>query len=268
MENASIKFKYDVENINGGIDLYDAGIALSGISRSLAISIHYLINGRIIKQAPSLDGASINLLPPARGSFIFDVDILSAASTIAGVAASGVFGNACYDFLKVVFNRTVGRDSTPTDPRVQKLFKNDNGEIDTIIDTIEGDVASIHRPIIKESKNVVIIGGSNNIVNLDMRSYDYVKAKILSDYAEDFYGNISSFNANSCKGRIYIIDEQRTVPFSPGDEGFSDSEKAILAWSLGEYVNNRPGKVRLRGRSVTTQSGLLKNLIIDTARKA
>ena len=41
------------------IDFYDVAEALVGFERSLAITTHYVLNGSVITQAPSLKGAQI-----------------------------------------------------------------------------------------------------------------------------------------------------------------------------------------------------------------
>jgi len=87
-----------------------------------------------------------------------------------------------------------------------------------------------------------------------------VKAKITSEHSELFVGNVSSFNANSGKGRIFIDDLGRTVPFSSEGEEFADEDKALLAWSLNEYVNGRPGLLEVDATYVSTPGGLLKSL--------
>src|SRR5262249_8265011 len=51
------------------IDLYDVAEALIGFQRSLAITVHLVLNGQVITQAPSLKGAQIIALPPDAGSW-------------------------------------------------------------------------------------------------------------------------------------------------------------------------------------------------------
>ena len=267
MEKLPLSVKYNLNSQDSYLDAYDAGIALSGISRSLAISMHYFVNGSVIKQAPALDGAKINLKPPKEGSFVFEIDIELATAAIGGMAASGVVGNACYDFLKYIYSRTVGRDYNPTNKASERLIRKDEGAIDAIVDTIESDVASIHRPIIHNAQNVFILNGQNNIVRLDSGSYDYVRAKIVSDTTDRFIGNVSSFNAYTGRGRIYLKSDGRNISFSPEDDEFTDEQKALLAWSLNEYVNGNTGLLQLEATYVSTPGGLLKALNVREVNK-
>lgn len=262
-----ISIKYILKEDVSILDAYDAGVALSGISRSLAISIHYFVNQVVIKQAPYLDGAKISLKPPREGSFVFDVDIQILAATIYGIAAPAIIGNASWDFLKYIYTRTVGKEYAPTTSLTNTLIQNDAGAVDAIIDTIEGDVASVHRPIIHNVQNVFIISGNNNIVSLDRQTYDYVKAKNISDETRTFIGNVSSFNANSGRGRVYLSDYTRTVPFSPEEDEFDDSQKSLLAWSLNEYVNGNRGLLYIEASYISTPNGFLKSLVVRNIEK-
>jgi hypothetical protein len=261
MSNIQFSLKYDLPGYeSGAINMYDAGEALVGASRAFAISMHYFVNGKVIKQAPSLKGADVKLLVPKNGSFIFDIDIAFATSFILTSAASGVIGNACYEYLKHIFSKTVGQDYGPSNSLAKQVIATDEGAIDAMVDTIEGDFSAIHRPIIKNGGNVFIIGGKGNVVNLDSNTYDYVSQKVVEDKERLYRGRISSYNANSGRGRIFIRKLNRVVPFEPPQFGFSQDETELVAWSLNEYVNNRPGDVVLEARAVRTQSGLLKSL--------
>lgn len=268
MVHVPISVKYDLDHGEHRLDIYDAGVALMGISRSLSIAVHYFVNGNVIKQAPSLDGANIYLRPPREGSFIFEIDVGILTSTVGGMAVSGVVGSACWEFLKHVYSKVIGIDCKPQNSTAQKLAYQDEGAIDAIVDTIEGDVASIHRPIIKNSRNVFIVSGQNNIVTLNRKSYDYVTAKIISDDVENFIGTVSSFNANSGKGRIFVKNDGRTIPFMPEDDEFNDRQKTLLAWSLNEYVNGREGLLKLDATHISTPGGLLKSLNVHDVTKA
>ena len=51
------------------IDFYDVSQALVGFQRSLALTTHLILNGKIITQAPALKGAEIIATPPVAGSW-------------------------------------------------------------------------------------------------------------------------------------------------------------------------------------------------------
>jgi len=64
------------------IDFYDVSQALVGFERSLALTTHLILNGKIITHAPALKGAEIFALPPAEGSWKLSAAILVAATGV------------------------------------------------------------------------------------------------------------------------------------------------------------------------------------------
>ena len=62
------------------INFYDVSQALIGFERSLALTTHLILNGKIITQAPALRGAEILALAPAEGSWKLSAIILVAAT--------------------------------------------------------------------------------------------------------------------------------------------------------------------------------------------
>jgi hypothetical protein len=66
-----IHFKYDGGSATDGyLDIYDASVALRGISRSIVIFTHAFLNdGEVRQRADHAQGAKIYLHPPVRGSF-------------------------------------------------------------------------------------------------------------------------------------------------------------------------------------------------------
>lgn len=267
MLTVPVTVKYNIQDDDHRLDVYDAGVALSGISRSLAISIHYFVNESVIKQAPALSGARLHLLPPRPGSFVFQIDVEILAMTICGMAVSGIIGNACWDFLKHLYARTIGKEYSPHNEIANTLATRNQGAVDAIIDTIENDVALMHRPIIHNATNVVVFSGDNNIVNLDRSSYEYVKAKNISEKSSVFTGNVSSFNANTGRGRIFLLKFGRTISFSPALDAFTDEQKSLLAWSLNEYVNGNGGLLKIEANHISTPNGLLKSLIVHDIKE-
>ena len=62
------------------IDFYDVAEALMGFQRSLAITTHLILNGKVITQAPALKSAIIRVSPPRAGSW----EIVASLSLAAG----------------------------------------------------------------------------------------------------------------------------------------------------------------------------------------
>src|SRR2546428_7773280 len=62
------------------INFYDVSQALIGFERSLALTTHLILNGKIITQAPALKGAEIIAFPPTEGSWKLSAAVLVAAT--------------------------------------------------------------------------------------------------------------------------------------------------------------------------------------------
>ena len=80
----NLTFSYSGEDAeNHQLDFYDTAQALIGFERSLALTTHLVLNGKIITQAPSLRGAKIFVIPPAAGSWEIVAGIFTAGTGTA-----------------------------------------------------------------------------------------------------------------------------------------------------------------------------------------
>jgi hypothetical protein len=248
MAEAEFQFIYEAEDGSSSLDAYDASQALYGISRSLSILTHYVIHRRVIKQAPSLEGAKVLIEPPRLGSFDFIVPIV-ADSDVRAIAQSFVAG-MLYDLVRVVYRRLAGKSETPSSPEMQALIRRASGDLDALSDSINEDMVRIHRPLIEDDKryHITVNGGTVNIVHLDRDTYDFAKTKVLGDSEKEFLGEVRSFNGSTIQGRFWVEQEERTVGFSKHrTTRISDTVRQTLSWSLDQWVNDREGYVFLRG---------------------
>jgi hypothetical protein len=118
-----------------GLDLYEAGQALIGFQRSLALTAHLAINGEIITQAPSLKGARILSFPPQEGSWqttaVVVIGAIYAAGSITKDSPVGNFISSAYDYVihetlgfHIDYNKTLGQqyeEYKSTHPDIKRL---------------------------------------------------------------------------------------------------------------------------------------------------
>src|ERR1700709_1118781 len=79
---------------NNALDLYDAGQALVGFHRSLALTAHLVLNNQIITQATALKGAQILSMPPQSGSWTSTaVIVIGGLWAISSVTKDSPIGN-------------------------------------------------------------------------------------------------------------------------------------------------------------------------------
>ncbi|MFL5265018.1 MAG: hypothetical protein ACJ8AH_00250 [Stellaceae bacterium] len=243
--------------------------ALYGISRSLSILTHSALHHRVIKQAPSLEGAKVLLEPPRIGSFEFVFPIISDPDVRA--VAQSLTASMLYELVKIVYRRLAGRSETPSSAEMRALERQAPGDLDALSDSINEDMVRIHRPLISDNAryNITVNGGAVNIVHLDRDTYDFVRTKVLGDNEEEFFGEVRSFNGSTIQGRFWIEREERTVGFTKNKATrISDSVRQTLSWSLDEWVNGREGYIFLRGYPLSSKTGLLKHVFMTKVRRA
>jgi hypothetical protein len=273
MASAEFRFTYHPDDGSNSLGAYDASVALHGIARSLSITTHYVLHGRIIKQAPALRGAKVLVLPPREGSFEFIapiVDFVSPRSVEIALALTlGIAGNYLTDLTKLLYRRATGQSEQVETDRVEDLRREKPGEVDALADAIEEDVVRMHWPLDGPVQYFNIYGGHQNIGHFNQASYDYAKTKIVGEFVEDFEGNVASFNANSLNGRLWLLAEERTVSFNKDrDVVFSDQDRKLLAWSLNEYANGRAGRLIVSGIPLRSKQGSLKAVFVRRVRRA
>lgn len=86
MTELKINFRYEHGSANTGrLDLYDASVALNGISRSLSIVTHAFLNGEVRTHGDAARGAKFYINTPKRGSFIFEATVFFGSAIAGGV---------------------------------------------------------------------------------------------------------------------------------------------------------------------------------------
>lgn len=274
MAQIDFRFSYQPDNGANEISAYDAAQALYGIARSLAITTHYGLTGKIIKQAPSISGAKVLVQPPRAGSFEFIAPVVDfiaqpAGPSIGEVITISVASSFIYDLTKLLYRRLCGLSENPETAQLKDVLLRKPGEIDSIADSIEEDVIRLHRPLDGNVFNFHIYGGTNKFGDFDRKTYDFAKTKELGSSIEHFVGNVASLNGNTLNGRFWLADEQRTVGFKEDKmTKLSLGERKLLSWSLNEYVNQRSGSVVISGIALRSKQGLLKSVFVTGVRRA
>jgi hypothetical protein len=80
-----------------------------------------------------------------------------------------------------------------------------------------------------------------------------------------FIGRVSSYNMNTIKGRIYLNDTFRPIPFTLSDSAKDKhSIRAIVRSLTANALNPKDpaGEIQIRARSYTSRTGRLKWLLI------
>lgn len=233
--SVQMHFKYDGGLASSGsLEIYDAAVALRGISRALAITTHAFVNnGEIRSRAERANGARILLHPPVRGSFDQLVTILLDPATVAGTIGISVASNALWDFIKVTWSKAVGlaaEPSTPTGRRLQDRIEPVFGEL---ADVLEPALKDMHRPIQSdaETEMQLVRPRVGAVLTLDTGTLAYVSTLLEDPDQVLIAGNVTRYNVITGYGRLYDDAEEQTIPFNI-DPSLERSQRELLTWSL------------------------------------
>lgn len=275
-----IKLKFDGRlSDNHVLDFYDAARAMTGFQRSLALTTHLVVNGEIITQAPSLKNAEILVTTPDAGSWELVATIVGAA-WVAGTASKDTpLGHLLYSVYDYVIANTLGFHVDYEKSLYQKykeglVDRNITPEkLDSLMEKTESSIADMHRPIVaSESANQARLFWLNHSgadqIGPDMTeiSYDYISRTIRQPEIIAHEGLVSSYNVNTYKGRIFILDEQRPIPFELEDSAKNRNSVNLVTSSLRTNASTREtrdGLITLHGNRLESSTGRLKALMVQ-----
>ena len=266
---------------SNNLEFYDAAHALVGFERSLALVTHYVLNGEIITQAPALKGARIYTEAPSDGSWKSVAKVaIGGALALGSVGKDSPVGYAVTSMFDLAMNASMGFH-----PDYDKTFQQQLAEqrsvgnitkpkVTSLIEKCESSFIDMHRPLVssKSAKVAYVYGapvsGSKSIKlgpDLTLHTYEYLIDENKSHDDKDYSGKVSSYNINTFKGRMFVIEEGRTVSFELTDRAKTSKQTNRIARSLRR--NNADKKdaasiIGFRAYRVETRNGRLKHLNI------
>lgn len=286
--SVSLTLSFDGGNAtNHEIDFYDVAQALVGFQRSLAITTHLILNDKVITQAPSLKGAKIIALPPQEGSWKLPAKLVlaTAAYQLATTPIDTPLGNlisSAYDYViseslgfHVDYDSTLGQQYENMKKSQHKVPVLEQSRFDSAIEKCEQAVKQMHRPIV-ESKTASEAQLSFKCDHkkekpvgppLNKSTYDYIHYTNLSDFEEQIIGFVSSYSANTLRGRVYIEAYNRAIPFEQIGEAKDNISTIRIADNMAINTRARFKKgehqhIRFSILRVTSRSGQLKKLLV------
>ncbi len=251
---SELRIRYQYENgiaDTGRLELYDAAIALRGISRANAIITHAFLNGEVRTHGDSAKGAKFYINTPKRGSFIYEATIW-----FAGAVSSGVF----YDFVKYGLNETVGKNNN------EEYAKALNDRIEPTIGelpaVLESALDEIHRPIKQDNEIKLTIARprGEKLAVFDSDTALYLMPSTVPA-PHEITGNVTKYNALTGWGKFYDLIERRTVSFNI-DLMSPERQKSLITWSLHENNMGRDGLLFLGANAVIAPTGKIKRYIV------
>jgi hypothetical protein len=247
-----LHFKYDGGTATAGeLEIYDAAVALRGVSRALAITTHAFINEEVRVRGERAVGARILTHPPTRGSYDQLVTILLDPVALPSAIAIGVAGNALWDFIKVVWSRAAGILADPSTPTVRRLQDRIEPIVGDLEVALEPALRDMHRPIQTDRQVTMqlVRPRVGTIVTFDDETLSYITPSVEESDIVDVIGNVTRYNILSGYGRMYDDAAERTLPFQvEGD--VLHTQRQLLTWSIDQTQRNLDGKLRFTVRPV------------------
>lgn len=266
------------------VDFYDIAQALLGFQRSIALTTHLVLNNEIITQAPYLKGATIHALPPIDGSWK-----LNAIVVFSGIYGLGTLQNnsplghlifSLYDHVvseslgvHVDLNKSLGALYREANSKGQKLPKIQQHQADSLIEKCSTAIQEIHRPIYKTATATrAEISGVIGQQTLPMHSaftlqtWEFIRETQKSVAPRHFAGRVSSYNSNTFKGRIFVSEFGRSVPFELAKKIRNDFVVELVTTSLQANALRRFATAEeyifFTAFLLTSRAGYLKELAI------
>ncbi len=274
------------------IDFYDVAQALIGFQRSLALTTHLLLNNKIITHAPALKGASIRVSPPIAGSWeiMALISLTSAGAYKLGTTPKDTpIGHLVYSAYDYVINAILGFnvDYDKSLGQVYEQLKSQQVSVpilppdrfDTLMEKCEVAVKEMHRPIVWEetasSAHIFAIVGEQLVEigqPLSQATYEHIEFTVRSELAYVIRGRVSGYYSNPFKGRVFLSEHGRQVPFELMENARGKATLALITESLTAntlYPTNRElGYLTFHAHFLTSKAGTLKRLHVTSVSRA
>lgn len=268
------------------IDFYDVAQGLIGFQRSLALTTHLVLNGEVITQAPALKGAELRLIPPRQGSWEVTaiLTVLVTGAYKLGTAPKdtplGHLMYSAYDYViseilgfHVDYDKTLGQQYEEKSWGTSQIPILDQTRFDSVIEKCEPAIENMHRPIVRSttaSKAQVShsFGKARQLIShpLTPSTYEYIHHTETTERPVELFGKVSSYNINTYKGRVFVNEERRPIPFELGLDARDVRTVIKVTQSLSSNARSRfesgSGDLWFKAFKTTSRSGRLKKLII------
>jgi hypothetical protein len=271
------------------IDFYDVSQALIGFQRSLALTTHLVLNDEVITQAPSLKGAKIFAVPPEEGSWKITAAVVAGIYTMGTAPMDSPIGHlvaSAYDYVvsetlgfHVDFDKTLGQQYEELQSAGERAIRVlPESRFDSIIEKCEVAIRDMHRPIVQSETAVEAsifsqVGRHTSKLrqNLNFETYEHIAYTREEERPQTFVGRVSSYNINTYKGRVYLRNEGRPVPFELGELARDPRSVSLITNSLVSNARDRmsgEGEVSLEAYRRVSKSGKLKGLFVVDVEQA
>lgn len=109
------------------------------------------------------------------------------------------------------------------------------------------------------------IGSERYLIGQQLNADTYgMMQAVERSHEEEFRGRISSYNINTYRGRVYVGEEQRPIPFELASDARDTDTVSSIARSLSRNAATRDPEsdIDFRAIKIISKTGRVKTLII------
>lgn len=234
------------------IEAYAGAVSLEGISRAASLAAHYAATGEVRFRAPYSTDIEFHIAAPKEGSLEFPFKAVTKVSEALGKKK---FAAAL--FLALV-SRSTGQEMGASIE--DELSDVTSGDLDAMAEAVGPGMMRAHRWVDRENKSIVIGGGGQPKVRLDLDTKEYLEHEEIDTVSSQDV-TVASVNANSKTGRVYFEDLGRTVPFKVAREA-TPRTLSNLSRYLRRYIDKSNEWVSIKFIPIRYADERLKRVII------
>lgn len=236
------------------LEAYEGLKSIEGSIRVARISSHYAATGEVRFRAPYTDLLEAQISQINNGSFEMLFDYASRITDAVTSDAMKVKAEVLFNFL---VRRGTGQ--AENDELIIDGALIPSGDISAMGEAAEAGLKAAHRWIDREQKTIKVIDGDDS-VQIDLGTKEYVEEEEMGDISTQDV-SVAAMNVNSKNGRVFLIDEQRTVPFIVHKEA-APRTVANLTKYLNKYAEKTGDTVSILFRPVRHLDGKIKRLLV------
>jgi hypothetical protein len=253
---------------------FDAAESLDGIAKSLLIPVNYLFERKVRRRNFQYRGYSIDLVGVGPGSIdaLFLLHLFPGELKVLGDLAVAVGGGAIVEFVKAIYNRTIGKNAPKVIEELESSGELNHGDISALQDAALPSIKRAHTVINKGANNIFIFADQPNAVHFDAESKRYVQGNIINRERRAKLVSVGSYNVNTRYGRVFDYEEGKTIPFDLARKVDAKTITTITG-SISDYALAKEGDENLGSAvailytSIDTIDGKVKKFLVLKARK-
>ncbi len=267
-----LKFRAKFEGLDADdnrLEAYPAAQSMEGLTWALSLTLHYGVTGELRSRGDLSRSARVYVSPAKRGSYFQDIVVVVQENPFLAGIVGGYAVNTLTPYINgligYTFNQTVG--AAKVIPRgAAKYIRRLNGDdLDDLSIRIEPPLTRAHAAIGKTAETLTFKSRRTPLVLMNTVTKSYLEAQLMDEY-DMIDTNVTSFNLLTGNGRLYMPEEDGTVPFSLHSDPSAGTKQTLIK-SMEHYAIGHKGTVRITARRFETVDERLKKLVVTCAEE-